>query len=152
MKYIPLSKGQFAVVDDEDYESLSQFKWCLHSNGYAKRHEGGRNNRRCIYMHRMVARALESDSVDHADGNKLNNSRSNLRVCTHQQNCYNTKMHKDNISGKKGVTLIKATGRYMARIQANGKSRHLGVFATPEEASECYAQAAQRLHGEFSKS
>lgn len=152
MKQIPLTKGLSALVDDEDYEELMKFKWCAHSHGYAKRDEGGRKSKRVIYMHRVVARAMEGDHVDHINGNKLDNTRANLRICTHQENCCNRGVQSNNTSGAKGVSLLKSTGRYMARIKQYGKSKYLGVFATPEEANAAYAKAAKEHFGEFSRS
>lgn len=100
MKLIPLTQNKFAKVDDANYEWLNSFKWHYKrsacGNGYAVRKEylgkGGNSKRgysyRSIQMHRLIVDAPEGMDVDHKDGDGLNNSRNNLRVCTHMQNIH----------------------------------------------------------------
>src|ERR1043165_2122866 len=81
---IPLTQGYVALVDDCDYEWLSQWKWCAHvakggRTAYAFRAKG-------IAMHRVIMNAPEGMDVDHRDHNGLNNTRANLRICTHAEN------------------------------------------------------------------
>jgi hypothetical protein len=91
--------------------------------------------------------------IDHIDGNPANNSISNLRLATHAENMKNVRMHKDNQSGHKGVSYSSDTReKWTARIMVNGVVHRLGRFKTPEEAAAAYAQASQRLHGQFSNS
>lgn len=85
IRRIPLGHGQYAYVDAADYEWLSQWKWHLF-NGYAVRCERGKR----ILMHRAIMRAPAGKIVDHRDGNRGNNHRTNLRICTRQDNVYNT--------------------------------------------------------------
>lgn len=87
--------------------------------------------------------------VDHMDRNVSNNRRSNLRVATELQNRSNKSRYSNNWSGFKGVHLVKATGKYQARIQVGGKRISLGCFTTPLEAGRAYDQAAKQYHGEF---
>src|SRR5687767_1877850 len=96
MKQIPTSRGFFALVDDADYEWLSKMRWS-YVNGYAVRN--GTN------MHRLITSAPVGMDVDHIDRNRLNNQRSNLRVCTHKENMQNIanrrdvkSVYKDNLS------------------------------------------------------
>ena len=84
--------------------------------------------------------------VDHIDRNKGNDRWVNLRLATRSQNCGN-QIRKDNKLGVKGVTRLRS--RYCATINKNGKHFHLGVFATIEEASTAYQQAARKLFGPF---
>ena len=85
--------------------------------------------------------------IDHINKIKNDNRINNLRRCTNQQNQFNSKAHKDNRVGFKGVTLDR--GRYKASIKHNGVQCHLGLFDTPEQASEVYQKKADELRGEF---
>lgn len=89
--------------------------------------------------------------VDHADGDGLNNKWANLRAASKAQNGANCKAKKNNKSGFKGVSYCKATNKFRATIQAEGKWKWLGGFSTAEEAAEAYAEASKSLHGEFGR-
>jgi hypothetical protein len=91
-------------------------------------------------------------TVDHLDGNPLNNAWRNLRLATHKQNCQSMRKHQDNGTGFKGIIFHrggkkKRTRRYQARIRAFGKDISLGYFLTPEEAHLAYHRADRRLRG-----
>jgi hypothetical protein len=89
--------------------------------------------------------------IDHIDGDKTNNRLSNLRICTHTENLFNSKLSKDNSTGFKGVTYDSRRIKrpYRACINIDGKKFSLGHFATAEEASEAFNEIAKELHGEF---
>lgn len=85
-RWIPLTQGKFALVDEADYEWLNQWNWQL-SNGYAVRSRRiPKGKRQAIYMHRVVCNAPIGTEVDHLDSDGLNNRRSNLRIATTSQN------------------------------------------------------------------
>lgn len=150
MKLIPLTKGRVALVDDQDYAELSKYSWCVDSKGYVKRVEVGEDGRsHAVAMHRQVMGCTRGDGrqIDHANLNRLDNRRKNLRPCTRGQNKCNSRKHKNNRSGYKGV--YAAGKRWRAQIEANGKRVRLGRFDTPELAHEFYCLAADLLHGEF---
>src|SRR5690242_11721427 len=121
MKSIPLSRGLVALVDDEDYESLSGFNWfAQHISGkdYATRRVGEYT----ILMHRQIMGLRYGDEreVDHKESSKtLDNRRSNLRIAEHIQNMYNRGKNKNNTSGFKGVSWIARRGKWLAQICAN---------------------------------
>lgn len=148
---IPLSQGEFALVDAADFEALSAHRWYLHKAGnrrYAARRAGSGLGRKIFYMHREVAGEAGLD-VDHIDGDGLNNTRANLRACTRKQNLANKQRSVTNKSGFKGVW--ERNGTYRATISVEGRSRHLGPFPTAQEAADAYAVAARDLHGEYAR-
>lgn len=152
---IPLTCGRFAAVDSGAYEKLSEFKWHYHQ-GYASRqvfNESCKSKKRPLRMHRVINGTPDGLDTDHIDGNTLDNRRSNLRNATRAQNCHNAKVSKNNLLGVKGVGMgRRAKGRpYYAQIYANGGNRHLGYFATIEEASKAYTEAARKYRGEFAR-
>lgn len=147
MKRIPLTKGKFAIVDDEDFEELSKHKWNISSKGYACRMVGNNPGRKQILMHREILRTPKGLFTDHIDGNKSNNQRSNLRFCTAGENMRNRKKYSNNTTGFKGVTQC---GKYIsARIQCDGRVIALGSFSTLKQAAAAYIKAAKELFGEF---
>ena len=152
MKEIQLTQGKVALVDDEDFEWLNQWKWGVDKDSYAMR-EGPRNGeyRTTLKMHRLIAGLIKGDGmcVDHINGNKLDNRRENLRVCSRSENQHNQRLSKANTSGFKGVHFHKATRKWMARIKISSKIKYIGTFDTPEAAHEAYCKSAIALHGEF---
>lgn len=150
MKYIELTQNKKAMVDDEDYEWLNGHKW--HStHNYAARRQTLQEGGRVVYMHREILGAPRELFVDHKDGNRLNNQRSNIRLSTKNGNEHNTGLRKNNTSGFKGVYKHTSANRYIAQIVFNGKRRYLGSFITPQEAARAYDRAASRNFGEFAR-
>lgn len=152
MKTIPLTRGLVAIVDDEDYERLNEFKWHANSEGYAVR--AVRNDVReqvRIRMHRSVQgiSAIDIRCVDHINGNRVDNRKENLRVCTRAENQANRKAQRNNTSGFKGVHWVKRSQKWTAQIMTGGKSHSLGYFETAEAAYSAYKIACAELHGNF---
>lgn len=150
----------YALVDDEDYSRVMEYKW--HKNiaphaVYARGNEWTGKGWRGIKMHRLILGLKTGDPrlVDHIDHDGLNNQKSNLRICDKSTNAMNQKIRKSNVSGFKGVFLDKrARGkgndrRWMAFIGVGKRLHFLGRFSTPEEASKARREAAQKMHGEF---
>jgi hypothetical protein len=144
---IPLTKGQAALVDDADFHFLSQWKWQYTRKGYAARTITVDGKRTTLFMHRVLMNAQSGQFVDHKDGNRLNNTRSNLRFATRNQNQWNRKKQVNSSSGYKGVS--RHHGRWQARIRVNGKRIHLGYYDDPKTAAEIYDAAAKRFFGKF---
>jgi HNH endonuclease/AP2 domain len=152
MRKIPLGGkrgiGKFAIVDNEDYEWLVRFKWHLDKSGYAVHAPAQGVNE--IRMHRILLVPGNGREVDHIDGNRLDNRKANLRVCTRQQNCFNKKKTWGS-SRFKGVSLDKTWDKWTAKIQINKKQIHIGRFKKEIEAARAYDKFALKLFGEYAK-
>lgn len=149
MKLIPLTRGLFAQVDDEDYDYLMQWKWYALKNKntfYAQRTITIKGKDLAEKMHRVIMKTSKEMEVDHMDHNGLNNQKTNLRNCTHVQNSQGRIMRKHS-SIYKGVLVYK--GKIFARITAYGTRINLGVCETEEQSARRYNAAAQYFHGEF---
>ena len=148
-KIIPLTRGKVALVDSEDYEYLSRWSWSATARGYAFRgsRAGGKNER--IYMHRQIMKVSDGWEVDHINGDRADNRKSNLRICEHRQNCYNRRA----VINKYGHLGVSKNGKngFMARITIGPKTFHLGTFGSVEEAAMARDKAAMRLHGKFAR-
>jgi len=155
-KLIPLTQGQFAIVDACDYEWLSQWKWHF-SQGYAARHVYQPKSgvkRHNVMMHRAINQTPDGLDTDHINGDKLNNRRCNLRSCTKQQNQFNASPRTKGKSKYKGVYLLTCHKKYqywIARININGKRKHLGCFKMELDAALAYNEAAIKYYGEFAR-
>lgn len=152
MKRIPLTQGKFAIVDDNDFEWISKIKWYARkdrNNYYAENHKGNRKS--STKMHRMIINAPEGFSVDHINGDGLDNQRKNLRLCTTEENTRNRDKQKNNTTGYKGVTIHKKTGLYQAQTTHHKKHVSFGYFKTAKEAARAYDKNIRLLHKDFSK-
>jgi len=155
---IPLTQGQYAIVDSDDYERLSAKIWSADRNKVgayrASRRIGGTmRGGIVVLMHREVMGIGYGDPriIDHINGNPLDNRKANLRFATKATNAHNVGVRRTNKSGYKGVSAYGRDGTWCAQIQAFGKYHFLGRFPTKELAAEAYAKAAKELHGEFAR-
>jgi hypothetical protein len=147
MKVIQLTQGQVAIVDDQDFERLAQWRWYC-SKGYAARTV----NRRLVYMHRAIlGDACKGKEVDHKNRNTLDNRRENLRAATVTENHCNSCLYRNSGTGFKGVSFDKRRQKFYARVAMDGSRKHLGHFPTAEAAHAVYCAAAKELHGEFAR-
>ncbi len=150
MKRIPLTKGKEALVDDQDYDYLMQWKWYCGTNGYACRSvNGGRS----VLLHRAVfghAHGYLPRRVDHRNHNPLDCQRRNLRPATQSQNMAHRGLDRNNTSGFKGVCFNKRRGKWLAYITAQGRRLYLGCdYDDPRVAARAYNRAALEHFGEF---
>jgi hypothetical protein len=157
-KTIPLTRGKFAVVDDEDFDELSRYNWhCVTSKKsqtiYAARTatqaERMSGAPKFIKMHRQITMAPPRQRIDHKDGDGLNNRRDNLRFATHQQNMFNKSREQRSSAKYKG--LARHSTGWISSIIVNDKAHHLGIFPTQWAAAIVYNTAALRYFGEFAR-
>lgn len=152
---IPLGEtGQHTLVSSEDYPELSKYKWHIRS-GYVARAVWSGKQRRYIQMHNAVLPNSDPKLViDHADGNKLNNTRQNLRLSTHTENARNRALQSTYkgevlLSQYKGVS--KKNELWVAVIRVEKQLKHLGQFSDEVEAARCYDAAAVEFFQEYAR-
>lgn len=157
MKRIPLTRNQFALVDDEDYKELSKHKWYFNRNKkncYAhrqyrdseRRNKKGLKKQVVVLMHRQIMNAPKGISIDHINHNGLDNRRQNLRFSTHSQNLQNQRVKEEKY---KGIGKSPDGKKWQVIIAAKGVKHYLGMFTHAETAAREYDKLAKLLHGEF---
>jgi hypothetical protein len=154
-KQIPLrsKSGEiraYALVDDDDYDYLMQWKWHLSSSGYARRSEKIDGKMHRFMMHRVINNTPDGFISDHIDRDKLNNTRKNIRSCSYSEN--NVNRRKWGKSSKyHGVCFYKRNGMWKCKLQINKKIIRLGTYATEAEAAIAYNEAAIKHLGQYAK-
>jgi hypothetical protein len=141
MKQIPLTQGKFALVDDEDYERLSQFKWFpikIRNNYYAYRNKLKHDDFEEISMHRMIMHPKKGLVVDHINHDSLDNRKCNLRNCTVAENNRNTTPRKHTSSTYLGVCFDVKRKLWLTQLTVEGCSINIGRFESEIEAAEAY--------------
>jgi hypothetical protein len=146
---LELSKGFKSVVDAEVFEDVSKHKWTYTHQGYAVRSFTDDGKRRIIYLHRYLMNAKTGEYVDHINGDRLDNRKSNLRICTNAQNAWNQPKKRQGSSKYKGVSFWKRDNNWTAQITHNYKPYKIGYFDTEEDAAAAYNAKALELYGEF---
>lgn len=153
MKIITLSKGHECLVDDEDYERISKFKWrSVKGNAgiYARRtpHKTLDRTSSTQQMHREIIGAKKGQIVDHINRNTLDNRRENLRLCTNGQNRANSKTTMG-VRGSNYRGVYKRGSKFRTQLRYNNKLYSIGTFNSEKEAAIAYNVAALNFHGEF---
>ena len=146
------SQGFKIILDEADYKELSKFKWGIKKcrrTSYAKRTFTVNGVDTLVIMHRVIMDAPKGLQVDHINGNGLDNRRSNLRLCTNQQNQQNRRPTRNSSSKYKGVSFSKQRQKWEAQMKCGTKRFNLGHFALEEDAARAYNKKAIELSGEF---
>lgn len=142
------------IVDDEDYEWACQWAWCWglrgtkHNREYAIRSDALRG---LVYMHRDILNAPYYLWVDHANGNGLDNRRTNLRICTPAQNIAGKNVYQKATSMYRGVHYDKKGECYQAQVACRGKRITVGCYDNEEEAARAYDARAREEYGQFAR-
>ncbi len=151
---IPLTQGQYAIVDPEDFERLNNHKWHVNRGAntyYACRFSRIGKKRVSIKMHRQIINPPDHLFVDHINRNGLDNRKANLRPATRSQNSLNKSSIKTKPSSSKyrGVSWSKSQKKWHAQIGLNGKYKFIGYFDDEIQAAKAYDEAAKHYHKEF---
>lgn len=154
MKYINLTQGRQVIVDDEDFDFLSRWKWQYNrKTGYTTRgnwvkNESGKWVQPKLYLHKEIL-SKKGYLTDHINGNKLDCRKDNLRIATRAQNNHNARTRKDNKLGYKGVVWREKSRDFVAYINVNGKRICLKTYHNLEDAVKARKEAEVKYHGEF---
>jgi hypothetical protein len=145
MKEIPLrnKKGEvraYALVDDEDYERLGQYKWSLDGRGYVQRNTRLNDKKTVVTLHREVLGLQRGDSrpVDHINRVRTDNRRENLRIVTRAYNAQNTKGHRDGSSRYPGVSWDWSKMKWAVRALVGDKNHYVGRYDDELTAARAY--------------
>ena len=160
MEKIKLTRNQFTIVDDDDYYRVNQFKWRANYSSSVKKYYAikelyictchSKRYRMNIHLHKYIMNCPDNMQVDHINGDTLDNRKSNLRICTHQQNNWNKKPANVKKTSKFiGVCWCKNNKTWRANIKINNRQTHLGYFKTEIDAAKQYNKIAKKIRGEF---
>lgn len=148
-RWVPLTRGLCALVDEEDYEMVSAYRWIANTPIKSTRtYAIGQNYDEIVPMHRLILNAPKGVHVDHINLNGLDNRRQNLRPCSPSQNHAN-QVKSHGTSRFKGVS--RNGRRWEASIVKDYRKHALGFYDNEEDAAKAYDEAARRLHGEFAR-
>lgn len=133
--------------DDEDKDIVLPYSWCIQKAGYVVSRICGK----VVYMHRHILKPRSGFDVDHINGIKTDNRRSNLRECSRHQNLSNQRKKDNSTSNYKGVTYFKRDCVWVSQVTSKYKNIYIGRFPTEKEAAIAYDKMAKELHGEYAR-
>lgn len=154
-KLIPLTQGQFAIVDADDFNHLNQMRWCAWWNPKTESYYAvtrlTRVDGKSVTIHMQRYLCFVFPRTDHRNMMTLDNRRTNLRPSTHGQNMFNREKQSNNKSGFKGVCYAENVGKYVAQLVVDGRRVLCEYFTTAAQAARAYDDAALIYHGEFAR-
>jgi hypothetical protein len=133
------------IIDLDDYEKISKYKWYIENHGYVRGHVDGKK----VSLHRFIMNVEDEKEIDHINHNPLDNRKSQLRVCSAKQNMMNKVLYSNNKSGTKGVHYYRWSNSWLVTITYNGEKIHLGYYKTKDEAIRARKEAEQKYFGEY---
>lgn len=154
MKEIPLTQGKVALIDDDMFDRVSYFKWSADKSGknyYARTNIGVDGKEKSFKIHQLLLGFPKNCDIDHINGDGLLNTKDNLRLCSHSENCRNSSLKINNVSGFRGVHWHKNNKKWVAQINKNGKRVNLGYFINIEDAVIVFNKASKEIYKEFSR-
>jgi hypothetical protein len=152
---ILLTQDKFAIIDDENYELISKYKWSASKMGnqyYAVTKSSRKlGNRKNLFMHRLILGLNFGDKRygDHINHDTLDNRNNNLRIVDSHQSSLNRRSHNNSSSIYKGVGWDKHIQKWRSRIYINNHDIYLGTFHNDADAAKAYDAKAKELFGEF---
>ncbi len=149
MKLIPLTKGKFTQVDDEDYDILIERKFYYTSQRVVCNVKENGKWKNVAIHHLILGKPKKGFVIDHINRDPLDNRRCNLRVCTQSNNIMNTTKRPNFSSKYKGVSYIQKTKKYQSTITINGVQKNLGAFKNEIDAAIKYNEAVIKYFGEY---
>lgn len=154
MKEVSLTQGKVAIIDDDDLAIISKYKWHADKSRntfYARTNETvAPRKQKPIKMHRLIMNAKHQETIDHINGDGLDNRRENLRLVHPVQNSQNKRKPRNSKSKYKGVS-HSGPSFFRAVIKVGDRNRHIGCFSSEIEAAAAYDQAASHFFGEFAR-
>lgn len=142
------NSDNYTIIDTFDYELVKDLCWGESSDHYAKAYRKAPVSEN-IRLHRLLMSPDRQHEVDHKNNDRLDNRRSNLRICTRKDNSRNISLRSDNTSGNIGVSFIKCVNRYEANIMVNGKHIYIGRYKNIDDAVKARQDAEIKYFGEF---
>jgi len=141
------TKGEIILISKSDLLIVSKYTWCISKTGYPV----ANINHKVTKLHRYILSPSENQIIDHINGNKLDNRRNNLRICTNTENVRNSKLQLNNSTGYPGIRTTKG-GKFNVRITVNHKELHVGNYDTLDEAITKRKEVELKYYGEFAPS
>ena len=145
-------KGERYLFDLEDYEYIKNYNWKLNPSGYLICQIKRQGKMHIVALHRILVDAPDGMNVDHINGDKLDNRKTNLRFVTYAQNNRNRPLSRHNKTGVTGVFWHKKLGKWLVNISVNYKSIYIGIFDKFEDAVKARYEAEDKYYGEYSAS
>ena len=140
-------RNEKILIDKDDYYKIKDFYCSLNSQGYVISVINGKHKR----LHLMILDKPKGMVIDHINGIKTDNRKSNLRICTQKENMYNVGKKKNNKTGYLGIS-ITPYGKYRARIMVDRKEIRLGNYDNLEDAINARREAELKYFGKYSPS
>jgi hypothetical protein len=148
---IPLTQGKYATIDTDQLDVVLRFRWTAYKHGlvwYARGRRELEYGWHTVSLHHLILAVPSRIHIDHIDRDGLNNTRQNLRVCTHTENMLNRRLFASNSSGYRGVSPNPHGGKpWRAQITDGGTKHMLGTFDTAEDAARAFDVAAREFRG-----
>jgi hypothetical protein len=148
MKYLTLTNGKQAAVDDEDYQEVIKHNWYCRKIGKAE-YAATSINGKFHYLHRFIIKPQAHEIIDHKNRDGLDNRRSNLRICSRSENNANSIGKGGSKTSKYKGVYKHAKGKWQAELRVKGVNHYLGLFINEEDAAKAYDNRAKELFGEF---
>jgi len=143
MQQIPLSQGMFAIVDDADFQLLSEFRWCYRAErdgkqGYAVRHVKTDGKDRLLYLHRQLMQPEKGQTVIFLNHDSLDCRRENLRAVSIKEARHHQRVRSNSKSGIKGIRYNARAQTWTARMYRDGQLVTIGTFNWRQDAIDAY--------------